>query len=415
MAMTSEFISAINQISSERGIEKEEIFTALESAILVAYKKEKFIDLNLTQDEEESMGSNLTVELDRETGEFKLIATKEVVKKVADDNMQISVADAEMISPNVEAGDSIQLEMPAEEFGRIAAQTAKQVILQKMRESEKDAVLSEYSDKVGEVFSALMQRMQKGEVIFEIGKATAVMPQEEQISNEFYRLGERYKVLLKSIDDSQVIVSRADPKFLIELFKMEVPEIASGVVEIKAVAREAGSRSKIAVVSHQDGVDPIGSCVGQRGIRIANVMNEIGEEKIDIIEWDEESRKFVANALSPAKIDGVSISEETATVTVDEDQLSLAIGREGQNVRLAWKLTGFKIDIVGNGVRKEEEVVVPMADEVAPEVLPTKKTTKKKTAKKDEAEAVVAEEVKPEETETIVEETPVVEEAAKEE
>ena len=419
MAMTSEFISAINQISSERGIEKEEIFTALESAILVAYKKEKFIDLNLTQDEEESMGSNLTVELDRETGEFKLIATKEVVKKVADDNMQISVADAEMISPNVEAGDSIQLEMPAEEFGRIAAQTAKQVILQKMRESEKDAVLSEYSDKVGEVFSALMQRMQKGEVIFEIGKATAVMPQEEQISNEFYRLGERYKVLLKSIDDSQVIVSRADPKFLIELFKMEVPEIASGVVEIKAVAREAGSRSKIAVVSHQDGVDPIGSCVGQRGIRIANVMNEIGEEKIDIIEWDEESRKFVANALSPAKIDGVSISEETATVTVDEDQLSLAIGREGQNVRLAWKLTGFKIDIVGNGVRKEEEVVVPMADEVAPEVLPTKKTTKKKTAKKDEAEVVVAEEVveevKPEETETIVEETPVVEEAAKEE
>ncbi|MBU1120206.1 transcription termination factor NusA [Patescibacteria group bacterium] len=418
MAMTSEFISAINQISSERGIEKEEIFTALESAILVAYKKEKFIDLNLTQDEEESMGSNLTVELDRETGEFKLIATKEVVKKVTDDNMQISVADAEMISPNVEAGDSIQLEMPAEEFGRIAAQTAKQVILQKMRESEKDAVLSEYSDKVGEVFSALMQRMQKGEVIFEIGKATAVMPQEEQISNEFYRLGERYKVLLKSIDDSNVIVSRADPKFLIELFKMEVPEIASGVVEIKAVAREAGSRSKIAVVSHQDGVDPIGSCVGQRGIRIANVMNEIGEEKIDIIEWDEEPRKFVANALSPAKIDGVSISEETATVTVDEDQLSLAIGREGQNVRLAWKLTGFKIDIVGNGVRKEEEVE---AEVVVEEVVeePKKKSTKK-TAKKDEKETpvveeVVAEEVKPEETETVVEETPVVEEAAKEE
>jgi N utilization substance protein A len=414
MAMTSEFISAINQIASERGIEKEEIFTALESAILVAYKKEKFMDLNLSQEEEESMGSNLTVELDRETGEFKLIATKEVVKKVTDDNTQISVAEAEMISPNVEVGDSIQLEMPAEEFGRIAAQTAKQVILQKMRESEKEAVLSEFSDKVGEVFSALMQRMQKGQVIFEIGKATAVMPQEEQISNEFYRLGERYKVLLKSIDDSEVIVSRADPKFLIELFKLEVPEIESGVVEIKAVAREAGSRSKIAVVSHQDGVDPIGSCVGQRGIRIANVMNEIGEEKIDIIEWDEEPRKFVANALSPAKIEGVNLSEDTATVTVDEDQLSLAIGREGQNVRLAWKLTGFKIDIVGNGVKKEEAVVAPMADEVAPEVLPKKKATKKKTTKKDETvvtEEVVVEEVKPEEV--VVEETPVVEEAAK--
>ncbi len=403
MAMTSEFISAINQIASERGIEKEEIFTALESAILVAYKKEKFMDLNLSQEEEESMGSNLTVELDRETGEFKLIATKEVVKKVTDDNTQISVAEAEMISPNVEVGDSIQLEMPVEDFGRIAAQTAKQVILQKMRESEKEAVLSEFSDKVGEVFSALMQRMQKGQVIFEIGKATAVMPQEEQISNEFYRLGERYKVLLKSIDDSEVIVSRADPKFLIELFKLEVPEIESGVVEIKAVAREAGSRSKIAVVSHQDGVDPIGSCVGQRGIRIANVMNEIGEEKIDIIEWNEEPRKFVANALSPAKIEGVNISEDTATVTVDEDQLSLAIGREGQNVRLAWKLTGFKIDIVGNGVKKEEpkaeEVVEETKEEVVTEEVPA-------------TEEVVVEDVKPEE---VVEETPVVEEAAKEE
>jgi len=410
--MTSEFVSAINQIASERGIEKEEIFTALESAILVAYKKEKFMDLNLSQEEEESMGSNLTVELDRETGEFKLIATKEVVKRVTDDNTQISAAEAEMISPNVEVGDSIQLEMPAEEFGRIAAQTAKQVILQKMRESEKEAVLSEFSDKVGEVFSALMQRMQKGQVIFEIGKATAVMPQEEQISNEFYRLGERYKVLLKSIDDSEVIVSRADPKFLIELFKLEVPEIESGVVEIKAVAREAGSRSKIAVVSHQDGVDPIGSCVGQRGIRIANVMNEIGEEKIDIIEWDEEPRKFVANALSPAKIEGVNLSEDTATVTVDEDQLSLAIGREGQNVRLAWKLTGFKIDIVGNGVKKEEPKVEEVKEEVVEE--PKKKAVKKST-KKDETvvtEEVVVEEVKPEE---VVEETPVVEEAAKEE
>lgn len=356
MAMTSEFVAAINQIAAERGIDKEEIFKALEAAILVAYKKEKFADANFNEYEENNeLGKNLSVELDRETGEFKLIATKEVVKKVQDDNTQISVSDAEMISPNVEVGDSIQLEMPVGDFGRIAAQTAKQVILQKMRESEKDAVLSEFSDKVGEVFSALMQRMQRGQVVFEIGKATAIMPQEEQISNEFYRLGERYKVLLKEINDSEVIVSRADPKFLIELFKLEVPEIESGVVEIKSVAREAGSRSKIAVVSHQDGVDPIGSCVGQRGIRIANVMNEIGEEKIDIIEWDEEPAKFVANALSPAKILSVKIDGDTATVKVEDDQLSLAIGREGQNVRLAWKLTGYKIDIVGNGIKKEEE------------------------------------------------------------
>jgi N utilization substance protein A len=347
MAMTSEFLAAINQIAAERGIEKESIFQALEAAILVAYKKEKFADVNLPREEKDELGSNLSIELNRESGEFKLIASKEVVKKVKDDEKEIALADAEYISPNVEEGDSIQIEMPTEDLGRIAAQTAKQVILQQIRESEKDAVLSEYKDKVGEVFTALMQRMQRGQVVFELGKATAYMPAEEQISNEFYRLGERYKVLLKSIDDSEVIVSRADPEFLIELFKLEVPEIESGVVEIKAVAREAGSRSKIAVVSHQEGVDPIGSCVGQRGIRIANIMNELGVEKIDIIEWDEEPEQFVANALSPAKILSVELEEETATVKVDEDQLSLAIGKDGQNVRLAWKLTGFKIDIVG--------------------------------------------------------------------
>jgi len=361
--MISEFVAAINQIAAERGIEKEEIFEALESAILVAYKKEKYADLIKTYEEEEeedenAPGSNLSVELDRETGEFKLIATKEVVEKVKDEEKEISVSEAEMISSTVEAGDSVQIEMPLEDFGRIAAQTAKQVILQKIRESEKDAVISEYSDKIGEVFNALMQRMQKGQVIFEIGKATAYMPPEEQISNEFYRFGDRYKVLLKEIVDSQMIVSRADPKFLIELFKLEVPEIESGVLEVKSIAREAGSRSKMAVYSNQEGVDPIGSCVGQRGIRIANVMNELGEEKIDIIEWDEDSERFVANALSPAKVDNVEIDGETATVTVADDQLSLAIGRDGQNVRLAWKLTGFKIDIVGSGgeVIKEEDL-----------------------------------------------------------
>jgi len=391
MAMTSEFVAAINQISAERGIEKEDIFKALESAILVAYKKEKYFDLSLSEDEKEELGDNLSVELDRETGEFKLIATKEVVEKVKDDNKEISVSEAEMISPSVEVGDSVQIEMPSEDLGRIAAQTAKQVILQKIRESEKDAVLGEFSDKVGEVFTALMQRMQKGQVIFEIGKATAVMPQEEQISNEFYRLGDRYKVLLKSIEEGDMIVSRADPKFLIELFKLEVPEIESGVVEIKAVAREAGSRSKIAVVSHQEGVDPIGSCVGQRGIRIANVMNEIGEEKIDIIEWDEEPERFVANALSPAKIEVVKIKEDTATVKVDDEQLSLAIGREGQNVRLAWKLTGIKIDIVGSSgkapVKKEKEEKVEEEKteekEIKEKVKKTKKVTKAKKAKKE--------------------------------
>jgi N utilization substance protein A len=386
MAMMSEFISAINQIAAERGIEKEEIFTALESAILVAYKKEKFSE---EERDEEELGTNLSVELDRETGEFKLIGTKEVVKKVKDNDMEISIEEAEMISPSVEVGDSVQIEMPTEDFGRIAAQTAKQVILQKIRESEKEAVISEYSDKVGEVFTALMQRMQRGEVVFEIGKATAFMPPEEQIPNEFYRLGDRYKVLLKDIVDSQMVVSRADPKFLIELFKLEVPEIESGVLEVMAIAREAGSRSKMAVRSTQDGVDPIGSCVGQRGIRIANVMNELGEEKIDIIEWDEDPEEFVAKALSPAKIEEVTIEDETATVTVEDDQLSLAIGRDGQNVRLAWKLTGYKIDIVGSGgeVVKKEDL------EEIKEELEKKEETKEEAEEVEEKEATKEEQV----------------------
>lgn len=391
MSMTSEFITAINQISAERGIDKVEIFQALEEAILVAYKKEKF-GLEVPEEEKQP---NWSAELNRETGEFKLIASKEVVKKAKDVEKEISLSEAEMISPNVEVGDIIQIEMPSEDFGRIAAQTAKQVILQKIRESEKEAIISEYSDKVGEIFTALMQRMQRGEVIFEIGKATATMPQEEQISNEFYRLGERYKVLLKDIVDSQMIVSRADSDFLVGLFKLEVPEIESGVLEVKAVAREAGSRSKMAVTSHQDGVDPIGSCVGQRGIRIANVMNELGEEKIDIIEWDEDPEKFIANSLSPAKIDDVKVEEDTATVTVPNDQLSLAIGREGQNVRLAWKLTGYKIDIVPADPdaieeekeseeqveEKEEEVPV---EEVKEEVV-EEKVAEEKTDAEDES------------------------------
>ena len=391
MSMTSEFITAINQISAERGIDKEEIFQALEEAILVAYKKEKF-GLDVPEEEKQP---NWSAELNRETGEFKLIASKEVVKKAKDVEKEISLSEAEMISPNVEVGDIIQIEMPSEDFGRIAAQTAKQVILQKIRESEKEAIISEYSDKVGEIFTALMQRMQRGEVVFEIGKATATMPQEEQISNEFYRLGERYKVLLKDIVDSQMIVSRADSDFLVGLFKLEVPEIESGVLEVKAVAREAGSRSKMAVTSHQDGVDPIGSCVGQRGIRIANVMNELGEEKIDIIEWDEDPEKFIANSLSPAKIDDVKVEEDTATVTVPNDQLSLAIGREGQNVRLAWKLTGYKIDIVPADPdaieeekeseeqveEKEEEVPV---EEVKEEVV-EEKVAEEKTDAEDES------------------------------
>jgi len=246
-------------------------------------------------------------------------------------------------------------------LGRIAAQAAKQVIHQSINEAEKEAILEEFSGKVGEVFTALMQRMQRDRAVFEIGKANAYMPLEESIPGEFYRIGERYKVLLKDIAETSggrdLIISRSDPKFLEALFEMEVPEISSGVIEIKGVAREAGSRSKIAVNSNQEGVDPIGSCVGQRGIRIANIMGELGEERIDIIEWDEELKKFVENALSPAKINSVKIKDDMALVKVDDEQLSLAIGKEGQNVRLAAKLTGMKIQVEGS--KNVEKVVEP--------------------------------------------------------
>jgi transcription termination/antitermination protein NusA len=339
MAMVTEFIAAINQICSERGIPAEKVFQALEEAVLAAFLKEK---------EQES---GFKVEMDRDTGVFRVISVREVVEKVEDAETQITLKEAKKLNKALELGDTVEQEQEIAEFGRIAAQTAKQVIMQKVREAEKEAVMSEYSNKIGQVFTAQMQRMKSGTALFEIGKATAIMPQEDQISNEFYRIGERYKVLLKAIEDpnmgDSMIVSRADPSFLVALFEMEVPEIESGIVLVKAIAREAGSRSKMAVFSTQDGVDPIGSCVGQRGTRIANVMTELGEEKIDIIEWKEDIEEFVANALSPATVISVEVTGDVAVVKVAEDQLSLAIGREGQNVRLAAKLTGLKIDIQG--------------------------------------------------------------------
>lgn len=363
--MVSEFLAAVNQISSERGIDPEEVFLALEAAVTAAYRKEY------------DKGENISVEMDRDDGEFKVIATKEVVEEVEDEDEEISLKDAQELEQDLEVGDVIEIEQEVEEFGRIAAQTAKQVILQKVRESEKEAVLAEYSGKVGEVFSAMMHRMQRGYAVFEIGKAMAYMPPEEQVGNEFYKVGERYKVLLKAIDEGpkgrSLIVSRSDPDFLVQLFRMEVPEIDSGVVEVKGCAREAGSRSKMAVLSNQEGVDPIGSCVGQRGVRIANVMSELGEEKIDIIEWKEDSAEYVEKALSPAQVNSVEISEGVAVVSVDEDQLSLAIGKDGQNVRLAAKLTGFKIDIQGpegsmhSTEVEDEEVTEDTATEVQSE------------------------------------------------
>jgi transcription termination/antitermination protein NusA len=390
MAVLTEFVAAINQICSERGLDPEKIYETLELAVLHAYRKE----LGLSED------SCLSVELDRQNGQFKMIAKKEIVKKVKDADCEISVAEAQKIDSSLKEGEVVEIEMPSQDLGRIAAQTAKQVIHQSISEAERDSILEEFSGKVGEVFTALMQRMQKDRAVFEIGKANAYMPLEESIPGEFYRIGDRYKVLLKEIDESsggrELIVSRGDPKFLEALFEMEVPEIASDVVTIKEVAREAGSRSKIAVFSNQDGVDSIGSCVGQRGVRIANIMGELGEERIDIIEWDENLAKFVENALSPAKVKNVKINEEIAFVKVDDDQLSLAIGKEGQNVRLAAKLTGLKIEISGSKKAEEEKAKLKEEKEETEktEEEDEKVDKKKKVEKKEKKEKVEKKEKK---------------------
>ncbi|MBN2100927.1 transcription termination/antitermination protein NusA [Candidatus Dojkabacteria bacterium] len=359
MAEVSEFMAAINQICSERGIDPEEVFVALEAAVLAAYKKDY------------GGGESLKAEIDRATGEVHIVADKKVVKKVTEEDTQISLKDAKKIEPNLSEGDHVEIEMPIEGFGRIAAQTAKQVILQKVRESEKNAVMSEFKERMGTVVTGLVQRMMGPTAVVEIGKAIAQMPPEEQIPNEFYKIGERYKFYLKEIKNEQdLVVTRSAPEFLIELFKLEVPEIESGIVEVKACAREAGSRSKLAVVSHQEGIDPIGSCVGQKGVRIANVMSELGEEKIDIIEWDEDIEQFVANALGPAQVEAVKVEDGVAKVNVTDDQLSLAIGKDGQNVRLAAKLTELKIDITspsleaGEGAGKQSSGKVELSTRV---------------------------------------------------
>ena len=348
MAVISEFVAAINQIASERGIDKDDVIAAVEEAMAVAFKREN--DMRDLED--------VSANFDEETGKVEILVKKKVVKGSPTDVNEISLTEAKKIDAKVKEGGIVTLRYEMGEISRIGAQIVKQVVLQKLREFEKKAVLEQYGDKVGQIFTALMQRMQAGSVVFELDKVVAYMPKEEQIPGEFYRNGERYKVLLKKIETDGVggtlIVSRSGSDFLKGLFKSEVPEIESGVVEIMAVAREAGSRSKIAVRSNQEGIDAIGSCVGQRGVRIANIMGELGNEKIDIIEWSKDPEQFVANALNPAKVESVKIKDNVATVKVPEDQLSLAIGKDGQNVRLAVKLTGYDIEIVGTESNKKD-------------------------------------------------------------
>ena len=335
---------ACEQLEREKGISKEVLINSLCDAMVAAYKKQiknKEVD-------------NIEAILDEQAGEIGVFSTKVVVDKVEDEETQISLKDAKEIDESVELEDEVKIEVTPENFGRIAAQAAKQVITQRIREAERNLVMAEFMEKKGTLTTGIIQRVENKNVIVNIGKTDAIMPFREQIPGEYYKSGTRIRVFVVNVKETnrmpQVIVSHAHPEIVRELFELEVPEIEDGIVEIKSIAREAGYRTKIAVWSNDPDVDSIGACVGPRGSRIQTIVNELKNEKIDIVRYSEDPVEYSVNALSPARILSVDIladSDEAkeALVVVPNDQLSLAIGREGQNVRLAHKLTGWKIDI----------------------------------------------------------------------
>jgi N utilization substance protein A len=403
------FTSAIAQIAEEKGIPYEKVIETIEMAIAAAYKKDYG-----------EKGQIIRAKLDPKSGEIKFWQIKQVVqddmiyseeeleqlkekkeeergeeKKIRfNPEKHIMLEEAIKINPKIKAGQDLEIALETRgDYGRIAAQTAKQVILQRIREAERDVIFSEYKSKEGEIISGIVQRIEGRTVFIDIGKTLGILPKEEQVHGEFYRIGQRLKVYVMRVEETPkgpaIFLSRAYPKIISKLFELEVPEVSAGTVVIKSVAREAGSRSKIAVASTTEGVDPIGSMVGQRGTRVTAVINELGGEKIDIIEWKEKPQDYVANSLSPAKVLEVKIMPKNkALAVVPEDQLSLAIGKDGQNVRLAAKLTGWKIDVrspespeVQATAEPEKEKPKPKAEEKTKEVskkqTKTKKTTKK--------------------------------------
>lgn len=343
-------MTAITQLAAEKGVPRESVVEAIQEALVSAYK----------HNQEDAR--NITAEIDPESGQPRVYHWLTVVDDIdddADDSNLILVEQARKLKddkgslthPEARVGEQIFEDVTPPQFGRIAAQSAKQVVMQKLRDAERRLVFSQFEEREGEIVHGVIQRIENRTAIVEIERAEAVMPPQEQVPTERYYQGQRLRVYVSEVRDTprgpQVIVSRAHRLMLRRLFEQEVPEIFSGAVEIKAIAREAGFRSKVAVSARQEGIDPVGSCVGVRGVRIQNIVNELGGEKIDVVQWDEDPAKYVANALSPAQVTGVTIDDasRTAKVVVPERQLSLAIGKEGQNARLAAKLTGWRIDI----------------------------------------------------------------------
>lgn len=365
--MNEDLLGALDSIEKERGINKETLFEAIEVALISAYKR------NFNH------ATNARVEIDRETGKIKVFRSYEVVEEVSNKNLEMDLEQAREIDSNVEIGDNVELEVTPKDFGRIAAQTAKQVVIQRIREAEREIVYDDYVDKIEEVVTGVVQRLEQKNVFIDLGKAEAILPPEEQIPYERYRQGERIKVFIvdvqKTTKGPQIIVSRAHSGLLKRLFEMEVPEISDGIIEVKSAAREAGHRSKIAVYSSNTDIDPVGACVGPKGSRVQAITNELRGEKIDIINWNEIPEGFIINALSPAKVSRVTadIESKEARVLVPDDQLSLAIGREGQNARLAAKITGWKIDIVSESQLEENEELIPFIPETKEEQNDTEK------------------------------------------
>jgi N utilization substance protein A len=360
--MKSDFYAAISQIAAERGIPKEAIIEVMEKALVTAYRR--------------TLGNNpppieVSVKLDPTTGAAHVYAEKQVVDEVFDDRFEIDQIIARRIKPDAELGETVLVESTPNDFGRIAAQTAKQVILQGIKEVEREHIYGEYMDREGELVTATVQRLAKGNVILEMGKAEAILPPKEQVDSDRYYHGQRLKVYLMEIRREErgprLIASRTHKQLILRLFEMEVPEIYNGTVEIKSIAREPGLRTKVAVMARQEGIDPVGSCVGMRGIRIQNIVNELNGEKIDVVQWSSDPKEFIANALSPAQVVEVQLRDEehAATVIVPDKQLSLAIGKEGQNVRLAAKLSGWRIDIKSASALLDEERAAAEAREAA--------------------------------------------------
>ncbi|MCK4964566.1 MAG: transcription termination/antitermination protein NusA, partial [Dehalococcoidia bacterium] len=341
MAKTkSEFVLATTQLAAEKNLPREIVLEVVEAALASAFRKNSF-----------GANQEISVKINPETGEITVFAEKTVVDAVTDSRCELSLDEAKKINQHAQLDDKFMVEATPQNAGRIAAQTAKQVVLQRLREAERELVFEEFSDRESELVTGKVQRIEPRQITLDLGRTEGVLPTSEQVRTEHYRVGQRLKAYIIEVNRTgrgpQVVVSRTHRNLLLRLLELEVPELHSGIIELKSIAREAGHRSKIAVSARQPDVDPIGSCVGLRGIRIQNIVNELNGEKIDIVEWNPDPATFIAHALSPAQVVSVSVNSEenAATVVVPDRQLSLAIGREGQNARLAARLTGWRIDI----------------------------------------------------------------------